>query len=213
VWRFPADPATHPTGRRDRARVWGVTSVWLRFWPQVTISLLALPLAALVAAGLGRRRRARGVPPDVARRTAVAEVVMVVGTIPWIWMILTPLSAPREVYLIPFVDLSHQVRQGAGFVIAQVGGNLAVFAAFAAGAVVRWGLRVRTVAALAAAGSVTVELLQYGLNLGRVTSIDDVIVNTAGAVVAAMVARRLWVNRPGPAHGSVSLDSDWGTTG
>jgi glycopeptide antibiotics resistance protein len=198
--------------------VWGVTSVWLRFWPQVSISLLALPVAALVAAGLARRRRARGVLPDVARRTAVAEVVMIVGTAPWIWMILTPLPAPREVYLIPFVDLAHQVQQGAGFVIAQVGGNLAVFAAFAVGAVVRWGLRVRTVAALAAVGSTTVELLQYALHLGRVTSIDDVLVNTVGAAVAAAVARRLLsrqarVNGPKRGRGSVSLDTtDLGTT-
>ena len=104
-------------------------------------------------------------------------------------MILTPLPGPREVFLIPFVDLANQVRHGLTFVIPQVGGNLAVFAAFAAGAVVRWGLRVRTVAALAAVGSVTVEILQYVLQLGRVTSVDDVIVNTVGAAVAAMVAR------------------------
>jgi VanZ family protein len=191
----------------------GVTSVWLRFWPQVSISLLALPVAALVAAGLVRRRRARGVPPELARRTAVAEVVMIVGTAPWVWMILTPLPAPREVYLIPFVDLSNQFRHGLGFVFAQVGGNLLVFVAFAAGAVVRWDLRVRTVTALAAAGSVTVELLQYALDLGRVTSIDDVLVNTAGAAVAATIARRVWVNRSVGGRGSVSLDSDWGTTG
>jgi hypothetical protein len=190
-----------------------VTSVWLRFWPQVSISLLALPIAALVAARLARRRRARGVPPDVARRNAVAEVVMVVGTVPWLWMILTPLPAEREVYLIPFVDLSHQIHQGAGFLIPQIGGNLAVFAAFAAGAVVRWGLRVWTVAALAALGSATVEVLQFALDLGRVTSIDDVLVNTAGAAAAAAIARRLWVNRPARGRGSVSLDSDWGTTG
>ena len=131
---------------------------------------------------------------------------MIVGTAPWIWMILTPLAAPREVYLIPFLDLAHQFRQGAGFVIAQVGGNLFVFAAFAAGAVLRWGLRVRTVAALAAAGSVTVELLQYALNLGRVTSIDDVLVNTAGAALAAAAARR-WGARLLP-HGNVGQRTD-----
>ena len=105
-------------------------------------------------------------------------------------MILTALPAAREVYPIPFVDLFHQFRQGAGFIIPQLGGNLTVFAAFAAGAVVRWGLRVRTVAALAAIGSVTVELLQYVLDLGRVTSVDDVLVNTLGAAVVAALVRR-----------------------
>jgi hypothetical protein len=188
-------------------RFLSVTEVWLRFLPQVAVSLAVLPVAALAALGLARRRHARGVPLDEARRAAVAEVAMVVGTAPWIWMILTPLPEPRQVFLVPFVDLVHQAGSGLGFLVTQVGGNLAVFAAFGAGAVVRWGLRVRAVAAVAAAGSVTVEVLQYALDLGRVTSVDDVLVNTAGAAVAALLARRLWAPVRMQDRGTVSLDT------
>lgn len=48
------------------------------------------------------------------------------------------------------------------------------------------------VAGLAAGLSVAVEVLQYVLGLGRVSSVDDVLVNTAGAVLAALCSRRWW---------------------
>ncbi|MCA2224129.1 VanZ family protein [Nonomuraea aurantiaca] len=51
------------------------------------------------------------------------------------------------------------------------------------------------VAAVAAVASSTVEALQYGLRLGRLSSIDDVIVNTAGAALAALITRRWWASR------------------
>jgi glycopeptide antibiotics resistance protein len=37
-----------------------------------------------------------------------------------------------------------------------------------------------------------VETLQYVLRLDRVSSVDDVLVNTAGAVLAALASRRWW---------------------
>jgi glycopeptide antibiotics resistance protein len=45
---------------------------------------------------------------------------------------------------------------------------------------------------VAATASVTVEILQYGLDLGRVSSIDDVLLNAAGAGLAALASRRTW---------------------
>ena len=63
---------------------------------------------------------------------------------------------------------------------------------------VRWrlgrgtGAVLAVVAGLAAAGSATVETLQWALDLGRVSSADDVLLNTAGAVLAALVTRHWW---------------------
>ncbi|MFC4629610.1 VanZ family protein [Promicromonospora alba] len=48
-------------------------------------------------------------------------------------------------------------------------------------------------AVLAAGVSTTVEALQYVLDLGRVASVDDVLVNTVGAVLAALCSRRWWL--------------------
>ena len=62
----------------------------------------------------------------------------------------------------------------------------------------RWRLGGRTrgvlgvVAAGAAAGSLLVETLQWALGLGRVSSVDDVLLNTLGAVLAALVTRPWW---------------------
>jgi glycopeptide antibiotics resistance protein len=38
-----------------------------------------------------------------------------------------------------------------------------------------------------------VEVLQYVLDLGRVSSVDDVLVNAVGAVLAALCSRRWWL--------------------
>lgn len=59
-----------------------------------------------------------------------------------------------------------------------------------------WHLRASRVAAIAAVGSVTVESLQYLLDLGRVASADDVLLNTCGAVLAALITRR-WHRKSG----------------
>jgi glycopeptide antibiotics resistance protein len=82
-------------------------------------------------------------------------------------------------------------------VFVQVGGNLLVFASLGALLPVRTARMASAarVAAVATAASVLVETLQYGLRLGRLSSIDDVIVNAAGAVLAALVTRRWWADR------------------
>ena len=46
--------------------------------------------------------------------------------------------------------------------------------------------------ALAAGCSVLVETAQYVLRLDRVSSVDDVLLNTAGAGLAALASRRWW---------------------
>jgi len=43
--------------------------------------------------------------------------------------------------------------------------------------------------AVAVAGSVAIEVTQYVLDLGRVSAVDDVLVNVGGALLAACVSR------------------------
>jgi glycopeptide antibiotics resistance protein len=56
--------------------------------------------------------------------------------------------------------------------------------------------RLPVIIGLAAAGSLAVETLQYALAPGRVSSIDDVLLNTAGAGLGNLVTRRWWGRRP-----------------
>ncbi|WP_243845107.1 VanZ family protein [Mumia sp. ZJ1417] len=52
----------------------------------------------------------------------------------------------------------------------------------------------RTVA-VAAVCSVLIETAQYVAQQGRVSSVDDVLLNTAGAGLAALASRRWWRRR------------------
>ena len=60
----------------------------------VLITLVTLPLAALVVWALARRRLAAGVTS--AWQMSLAEVGMVHGTVPFVWMVLMPGSGPAS---------------------------------------------------------------------------------------------------------------------
>jgi hypothetical protein len=159
--------------------------------PVVAISIAVLPLGWLAVRLLTRRLARSGVPEKHARRRALAEVGMVVGTVPWVWMILTPVPGERDFWLVPLRDLVNVIRHGdVAFAFFQIGGNLLVFAAFGFFAPMRWRFGPAAVGAMAALGSITVEAAQYVLALGRVSSIDDVLLNAAGAAVAAAISGR-----------------------
>jgi glycopeptide antibiotics resistance protein len=78
-------------------------------------------------------------------------------------------------------------------------GNLLVFAALGFFAPMRIAApaAVPRVLALAAGCSVLIETAQYVLQLDRVSSVDDVLLNAAGAALAALASRSWWRTGPG----------------
>ncbi|MEV0728654.1 VanZ family protein [Polymorphospora sp. NPDC050346] len=182
-----------------------MAQVWRDWGPVLVASAVALPLAGLFAVLLTRLRRRSGLPARVAAWRSVAEVGMVAGTLPWIWMILTPRPAPRTLDLVPLRGLVDLLAGSPAVAVVQIGGNLLVFAALGFFAPIRFAALSRPAGplrrtasgalrllAVGAAGSVLVETLQYALDLGRVSAVDDVLVNGAGAMLAALVARHWW---------------------
>ncbi|MEU4169895.1 VanZ family protein [Streptomyces sp. NPDC026665] len=157
----------------------------------VLMTLVALPLAALVVWALAHRRQAAGLGSVWAWRASLAEVGMVHGTVPFLWLTmmpgLAPGVAPRRVSLVPLRDL---VTMGAGGIV----GNLLVFAALGFFAPMRFAAlaSVPRILALGAGCSVLVEIAQYVLWLDRVSSVDDVLVNATGALLAGLASRRWW---------------------
>jgi hypothetical protein len=155
----------------------------------VLMTLAGLPLAAVVVWALARRRPAAG--GTSAWRMSLAEVGMVYGTVPFVWMTLMPGPGagivPGRVSLIPLRDLVTMGPIG-------LGGNLLVFAALGFFAPLRFAAlaSVPRVLALGAGCSVLVETAQYVLRLDRVSSVDDVLVNAAGAALAALASRHWW---------------------
>jgi hypothetical protein len=151
--------------------------------------LVGLPLAALVVWVLARRRRAAGV--SSAWRMSLAEVGMVYATVPFVWLTLMPGPGagivPGRLSLVPLRDLATMGPIG-------IGGNLLIFAALGFFAPMRFAAlaSVPRILALGAGCSVLVETAQYVLRLDRVSSVDDVLVNAAGAVLAGLASRRWW---------------------
>ncbi|WP_169946782.1 VanZ family protein [Microbispora sp. H11081] len=151
--------------------------------------LVALPAAALVAWALARRRRAAGVTSPW--RTALADVGMLYWTVPFVWLTMMPGPGagivPGRVSLVPLRDLATMGPLG-------IGGNLLIFAALGFFAPMRFAAlaSVPRILALGAGCSVVIETAQYVLRLDRVSSADDVLLNAAGAVLAALASRRWW---------------------
>jgi hypothetical protein len=155
----------------------------------VLMMLLGLPVAALVAGVLAYRRRAAGAIS--AWRRSVAEVGMVYGTVPLVWMTMQPGPGagvvPGRVSLVPLRDLVTMGPLG-------IGGNLLILAALGFFAPMRFAAlaSVPRILALGAGCSLLIEFAQYALQLDRVSSVDDVLVNATGAVLAGLASRRWW---------------------
>ncbi|MGX6605839.1 VanZ family protein [Micromonosporaceae bacterium Da 78-11] len=155
----------------------------------VLMTLVGLPVAALLAWVLTlSRRTARGTS---AWRLSLAEVAMIYGTVPFVWMTMMPGPGagivPGRVSLIPLRDLLTMGPIG-------IVGNLLVFAALGFFAPIRFAAlaSVPRILALGAGGSVLIETAQYVLRLDRVSSIDDVLVNATGAVLAGLASHHWW---------------------
>ncbi|ROO51156.1 VanZ like protein [Micromonospora sp. Llam0] len=170
----------------------------------VLCTVVVLPVPALAVWALARRRTAAGCTSARAWRLSVAEVGIGYGTVPWVWMILLPGdqagTVPGRVSLVPLRDLLTVVTSGPTTVTVQIIGNLLVFAALGFFAPLRFAAlaSVPRILALAAGCSVLVETAQYVLRLDRVSSVDDVLLNTVGAGLAALASRRWWRGRGGP---------------
>jgi hypothetical protein len=168
--------------------------VWQSWGHVLIVAMLALPGVALAMAGLVRWRTSGGTARGTALRRSLAEVGAIAGTLPWLWMVLTPTSGDRAVAPVPLRDLVALLDARPITAIVQVGGNLLVLAAFGAFLPVRFAALARPhrIAAASAGMSATIELLQYVLHLGRVSSVDDVLMNTAGATIGALLTHRWW---------------------
>ena len=96
---------------------------WLATVAEVGLVTAALlPVAVLLAWALARSRAAAGVAPARARLRSVADVGLVYGTVPWVWLTMVPGSmaglVPGRVSLVPLRDL---VTMSTGQVVGNLG--------------------------------------------------------------------------------------------
>ncbi len=156
---------------------------------RTTVALL--PLALLAVWATARHRQHRGSRPARAWRLSLAEVGIVYLTVPAVWLTMLPGAqaghAPARVSLVPLRDLVTMST-------TQVLGNLLLLAALGFLVPVRFAAlaSVPRVLAVAATFSTLIETAQFVLPLDRVSSVDDVLLNTIGAGLAALVSRPWW---------------------
>jgi hypothetical protein len=163
------------------------------------LAACALPVAVLAVWALARRRRRGGAEPGWAWRASLAEIGIPWWTVPLVWMTMVPGgragTVAGEVSPVPLQDLLVDSP-------LQIVGNLGLFAAVGALAPLRFAAlaSLPRILALGATASTTIEVLQYVLELDRVSSVDDVLLNTVGAGLAALATRRWWRVGPGTAR-------------
>lgn len=157
----------------------------------VLTAFAALPLAVLAVFALVHWRSRAGTAAAKAWRLALAEVGIVYGTAPWVLITMLPGAqagvVTGRVSLVPLQDLATMSTM-------QIIGNLLILAALGFLAPLRFpGLAtLPRILLLGAACSTLIETAQYVLRLDRVSSVDDILLNTAGAGLAALASRPWW---------------------
>jgi glycopeptide antibiotics resistance protein len=154
-------------------------------------TLVLLPVALLAVLAMARHRERTGASTQQAWVLSLAEVCIVYLTLPALWITLLPGArsgeVPSRVSLVPLRDL-------ATMNTFQIVGNLLLLTALGFFAPVRYEAlaSVPRMLAVAASLSASIETAQYVLRLDRVASVDDVLLNTVGAGLAALASRPWW---------------------
>ncbi len=169
-----------------------------RFVLPWVVTLALLPVAALATVLLRQWR------PSRSWRRSVGEVGMVLGSLPWVWMILLPVRVPPDTKMshwIPLSDALEQIRDGK--IVVQVGGNLGPLFALGFFAFLRWpGLRWWHALLIGAGCSLILEVLQRLFASGRVFSVDDILLNALGCALGCglglLVLRLVRLRAPAP---------------
>ncbi|MFC8492802.1 VanZ family protein [Streptomyces sp. NPDC057235] len=157
------------------------------------LTVLAVAIGARQA-----RREAKG-PPSAgpAGGRAVFGLVALLALVPFLLITLSHgYGTENRISAVPFREIldasAHADVDLSDVAAVNLIGNVLLLVPFGAAAAFVWPDRRRVLktALTAAALSLTVEVAQYALSLGRVTSVDDVLLNTAGAALGAFLVRR-----------------------
>jgi hypothetical protein len=163
------------------------------FWGMIPVSAIALPYALLGWPLLAARRRRR-LPARYATATAgVDSAAFLVGFLV-LCLVTMPVGSTGDstLDLVPGADITAAFGDDGS--LWQVIGNVLLLCPLGALLPLRMR-RLRTLLRIALAAlvaSVLVEGTQYLIHTGRVTSTDDVLLNTAGATLGAALSRRGW---------------------
>ena len=114
---------------------------------------------------------------------AVAYITLVAG--------ITTSTGSRPVELVPGGGIVQLLTDSVSVEVplVQIGGNAVLFAPFGVLLALRHSISITRCIGWAALASVAIEATQFAFALGRVASVDDVLVNTLGAVAGFALVR------------------------
>lgn len=165
----------------------------LRMFGDLLPALMFLvPLAGVLVWILGTRRRRRG--HKSAWTSSVIDTVLALDLLSVVYLVFIPVAGlhRRMISLTPGTEIVSAFSGGAG--LWQALGNVVLLVPLGALLPLRV-VRLRSLIRVLLAAllvSACLEIAQGVLPTGRVSAIDDVILNTAGAVLGAVVTWRWW---------------------
>lgn len=177
-----------------------VESLLETFGVFIPVAFAMLPLAVF-AWHLLTLRRSRDHVPRLARLMAAIDVGLVTAATFVVCLVTMPIDRTEgtTLHLLPGTDVLDAAAPSGS--IWQIAGNLVLLTPLGALIPFRFPayrslLRVSLGALLI---STIIELFQYMINVGRVTSIDDVMLNTISAAGGALLTRQWWRGSAVPA--------------
>ena len=157
-------------------------------------------VAAIWSVAAAVRARDGGIVSAI--KTSIAEATLAAGIVAILIMTVVPLNGPMPgqfqppvlVNLVPVVPLiSELAGADLGWTLVNIVGNPGLYVPLGIGLTWRFGLWTVWIVAVAASASVAVEVWQARSGGQRTSDINDVLLNTAGALVGSgtvMVAAR-----------------------
>ena len=160
------------------------------------ITIIALPFA-LFAWRMLATWRGRVRPAWAAATTAGLDVGIVLVALEILALTMMPIGDGSALHLMPGSDILTEFADDGS--LWQIAGNLLLLAPLGLLVPLRFpALRsIPRMTFFAFAVSVGIELVQYFLHAGRITSTDDVLLNTLGVAAGATLTCG-WVRRPEP---------------
>ncbi|KFU79874.1 VanZ like family protein [Amycolatopsis lurida] len=164
------------------------------FGGMIPLTITTIPYALLGWPLLAAYRRRRRADPFSASATAAVDMTLALACFLVSCLVTMPVTGVQgsRLNLEPGTDLRLVLSDSAN--LWQALGNVLMLSPLGALLPVR-SRRLRSLARIALgalAVSVLVEGTQYLIQAGRVTSADDILLNTLGAVAGAALSKRLW---------------------
>ncbi|MFC3453608.1 VanZ family protein [Amycolatopsis speibonae] len=164
------------------------------FGAMIPLTITAIPYALLGWPLLAAHRRRRQADRFTASATAAVDMTLALACFLVLCLVTMPVTGAQgsSLNLEPGTDLRLALSDGAN--LWQVLGNVLMLSPLGALLPLR-SRRLRSLGRIALAAlavSVLVEGTQYLIQAGRVTSTDDILLNTLGAVAGAALSKRLW---------------------